>query len=365
MEKEQLQVDFFMGGDAPGGFTSYMEDLCRPRPGHRCYLIKGGPGTGKSTMLKRAARGQEGLVERIHCASDPASLDGVVLHDGRCCLLDATHPHAVEPAYPGGFETVVDLSEALQEEKLATRLSQLMEVQTACSTCHKKCVSLLQCAATLEQDTGALVESATDFRKLADFAYRFTDRRLKPTGEQGREHRRLLTGITPDGVVTFKDTVTALCHRVVLLEDPYGVASGFLLAMIKTYALERGYTLYGCYDPLFPKTRLQGLLIPALGLGLVTVGGRCDLSGIRPAQTIHYTRFTDMERLKGRKQLLRFQQKAAKALIDTAVDRLREARTVHDRLEEWYREATDFALIDGKTRALLKHIAGRYGEKQE
>ena len=45
------------------------------------YLIKSGPGCGKSTLMKRLARKaeQQGQpIERVHCASDPDSLDGVV-----------------------------------------------------------------------------------------------------------------------------------------------------------------------------------------------------------------------------------------------------------------------------------------------
>ena len=45
------------------------------------YLIKSGPGCGKSTLMKRLAikAEQKGEpIQRIHCASDPDSLDGVI-----------------------------------------------------------------------------------------------------------------------------------------------------------------------------------------------------------------------------------------------------------------------------------------------
>ena len=73
-------VDFFLGTTTPAGFKGYFEPL-RREPGMQMYLIKSGPGCGKSTLMKRLAikAEQKGEpIQRIHCASDPDSLDGVV-----------------------------------------------------------------------------------------------------------------------------------------------------------------------------------------------------------------------------------------------------------------------------------------------
>ena len=67
------------------------------------YLIKSGPGCGKSTLMKRLAQAaeQQGQpIEKIHCASDPDSLDGVVFLQKHAAILDATAPHVVEPDAP-------------------------------------------------------------------------------------------------------------------------------------------------------------------------------------------------------------------------------------------------------------------------
>ena len=74
-------IDFFLGATTPAGFKGYFEPL-RHEPGMQMYLIKSGPGCGKSTLMKRLARAAEQrgeLTQRIHCASDPDSLDGVIL----------------------------------------------------------------------------------------------------------------------------------------------------------------------------------------------------------------------------------------------------------------------------------------------
>ena len=97
-----VSVDFFLGATTPAGFKGYFEPL-RREPGMQMYLIKSGPGCGKSTLMKRLARTaeQQGeTVERVHCASDPDSLDGVILPARHKAIVDATAPHVMEPDAP-------------------------------------------------------------------------------------------------------------------------------------------------------------------------------------------------------------------------------------------------------------------------
>jgi len=51
-------IDFFLGATTPAGFKGYFEPL-RHEPGMQMYLIKSGPGCGKSTLMKRLARAAE------------------------------------------------------------------------------------------------------------------------------------------------------------------------------------------------------------------------------------------------------------------------------------------------------------------
>ena len=83
------------------------------------YLIKSGPGCGKSTMMKQLAQLSAGPVQRIHCSSDPDSLDGVVFCDKNAAILDATAPHTLEPLAPGADEVVVSLYHTISTEAAA------------------------------------------------------------------------------------------------------------------------------------------------------------------------------------------------------------------------------------------------------
>ncbi|MBP5618182.1 MAG: hypothetical protein J6X61_03420, partial [Clostridia bacterium] len=84
---------FFAGAMIPDGYLSHLGELYDPAGGWIAYLIKGGAGMGKSTLMKRVLAALTATGEpawRIPCPSDPDSLDGVIFPGRRVCLLDAT-----------------------------------------------------------------------------------------------------------------------------------------------------------------------------------------------------------------------------------------------------------------------------------
>ena len=67
----------FAGANSAAGFVSFYETILFDEEIERIYILKGGPGTGKSRFMKDAAllaveRGFS--VERYSCSSDPDSL---------------------------------------------------------------------------------------------------------------------------------------------------------------------------------------------------------------------------------------------------------------------------------------------------
>lgn len=74
--------EVFPGGNTSLGFFSYYNYILEQAEAQRIFILKGGPGVGKSTFMKRIAdemmdRGYD--AEYMHCSSDNDSLDGVVI----------------------------------------------------------------------------------------------------------------------------------------------------------------------------------------------------------------------------------------------------------------------------------------------
>lgn len=96
MNSNKKLLHFFLGANTPQGFVSRFDQLADASDGWRSFILKGGPGTGKSTLMKRVAKNVEEhcpLVEIIHCSSDVDSLDGVIAPAIKTSVADGTAPH--------------------------------------------------------------------------------------------------------------------------------------------------------------------------------------------------------------------------------------------------------------------------------
>lgn len=84
---------YFLGANGPKGFVSLYREFCSPDSGNFLWVIKGGPGCGKSTFMKKIGKAAEdaGLdVEYVLCSSDPDSLDGVLIPQWHVGYADGT-----------------------------------------------------------------------------------------------------------------------------------------------------------------------------------------------------------------------------------------------------------------------------------
>jgi ABC-type lipoprotein export system ATPase subunit len=87
----------FPGGNTSKGFYSLYRYMLSQDEARRIICIKGGPGTGKSSLMKNVGKlyKENGYdIEYHHCSSDPNSLDGVVIKALKVAIFDSTSPHA-------------------------------------------------------------------------------------------------------------------------------------------------------------------------------------------------------------------------------------------------------------------------------
>ena len=90
-----MTVRYFLGANTPDGFYSLFQHLLPVEEAKTLYILKGGPGCGKSTLMNRLSRTAQELeepVEEILCSGDPDSLDGVIFPQRRVALVDGTFP---------------------------------------------------------------------------------------------------------------------------------------------------------------------------------------------------------------------------------------------------------------------------------
>lgn len=345
-------VDFFLGATTPAGFKGYFAQLAA-EPGMQVYLVKSGPGCGKSTLMKRLAQAAREPVERIHCGSDPDSLDGVVFLRQRAAILDATAPHALEPSAPGADEVVVSLYHTLDSAALHAHRDEIRELFARSAALRGRASRYIASAGSLLLDSRRAEACSTNFEKVRRYVKRLCARLLPRTEGPAREELRLLTAISPKGPVFYRGTVRALAERVIVFQDEYGAVSRLLLELIRAEALARGHRLITCPCAMHPEDKIDHLLLPELGLAFVTENSwhPAQLPG---AQVVRCVRFLDRENLSAYRARLRFNGRAAAELIEQAAALMAQAKSCHDELETYYRAAVDFAAVEEAGRACAR-----------
>ena len=86
----EAKVCFYLGANSPTGFYSLYDQLLEPEQAETIYILKGGPGCGKSSLMRRVAQAME---EKGASVEYIASLDAVVFPALNTAIVDGTAPH--------------------------------------------------------------------------------------------------------------------------------------------------------------------------------------------------------------------------------------------------------------------------------
>ncbi len=341
-----LQTKSFLGANTPFGFSSLFEELYNPYKNCRSYIIKGGPGTGKSSFMKKIANAAQKKgydTELIFCSSDPQSLDGLLIPALNFSIADGTSPHVIEPQFPGACENIINMGAFWNEEGLFKKADKIRSLTIENSLCHRRSARFLSSAGTINEDTQKLVSNFVDFERVNSFAVRFAQRETprKKSNIPGRKQRRYLSAISPEGIIFLDETVKALASRVIGIEDEYGAVSSVLTERIGEFAVRNGYDVIFCRCPMNCRESAEHIIIPAASLAVVTLKSEHNISLV-PDRVIHAKRFIDTEALANHKNRIAFNKKVCSELTKESIDFLKKAKAVHDKLEQLYIEEMNF-----------------------
>lgn len=339
-------INYFMGCSSSKGFVSFFSQLYSPTNNRHAYIIKGGAGTGKSTLMKSIATELENRgfsVERIHCSSDPDSLDAVVCRELDFCIADGTSPHVLEPQYPGAVENIINLGDFWDSKQLAKKSKDIIELTGLNSLCHERCARFLAAAGKVVSDTQRLCEDAVLEYKIHAYADRFARRRFKKTGKaSGTQRCIFLSALTPKGNIFYENTVNSLADEIIMIEDKTALISGMLFEELKNYAIKSGYDVISAFCPLRPCGFPEHIIIPELSIAFVRKHSSFSRQP-NVSRTIHCERFADSQKLAEKKNRLSFNSRIQNELVGEAVASLKEAKAIHDVIEKIYIPTMDFS----------------------
>lgn len=351
-------INYFLGCSSPEGFVSFFSELYSFDGKWHPYIIKGGPGTGKSSLMKRIAfelEKRDYTAERIHCSSDPDSLDGVICRELHFSIADGTSPHVIEPKYPGAVETIINLGDFWNGSLLFEKSKEIMDVTRQNQLCHSRCARFLSAAGKVRWDTQKICEDAVLEYKIHAYADRFSKRRFSKKGKiPGSERKIFISAVTPQGIKFYNETVSAYAGEIIEVDDKTNLVSGLLFEEIKNLAVKNGYAVISCFCPLAPHGFPEHIIIPELSLAFIKK--HPGLYKVDSTRTIHCDRFLDGEKISGRKNRILFNSRIQNELLCEAVISLKEAKKIHDEIEKYYIPSMNFSEFDKIEKRILSEI---------
>ncbi|MBO5967734.1 MAG: hypothetical protein J6S14_04450 [Clostridia bacterium] len=335
MSKAEHREPRFAAANSGNGFHSFYPSVFEGEEIQKRYIIKGGPGTGKSSFMRSvaevaAARGM--TVDEYRCSSDPASIDGLVL-DGRIVLLDGTAPHVVDATLPGVRDEIVNLGEFWDAERLSAYHNDIVAYSALKAHAYRRGYRYLSAAMEVEAAGAELVFPSVREEKLCSVARRMLSE--LPDGEGAELRAGLADSIGMRGRVRFS-YYEQTAKKLFIVDDYFGTGALFLSELI-AQGQRKGLSMHVSYQPVSPE-RPDAVLFVTSGVCFV-LG---EYTEREPDGRVNMKRFVDTERLTPVKVEYRAGRRLWEALIEEACEALREAGRYHMELEKIYSSCMDF-----------------------
>lgn len=340
---ENFKFKYFLASNSCEGFVSNFTDCYSNHNNFKVYIIKGGPGTGKSSFMKyliKKASDQNIMFEVCPCSSDPDSLDAVIFPEINVAIMDGTAPHIVEPKYPGVCEEILNFGEFWDSRKLGNYRDEIINVTNKNKQKHKTAARYFKAAGYLLSDNLNSALEVTDSKKVLSFAKTFLKRHIPNKTGDSKEEIRYYGGLTPKGVISFCNCALNETESNFIINDDFGAVSKIFFTYLREKLLKSGYHIITVRNPFLPSTLIDGIIIPELSLSVLREYefGHFDTD----IRRIHAKRFSDFNSLKPH---LSFNRKAIRELLISGCEALYEAKQIHDKLEKYYISAMNFEKI--------------------
>lgn len=338
--------NFFPGGNTSLGFYSFYNYIISQDTATRKICIKGGPGTGKSSLMKKVGiffndKGYD--VEYHHCSSDNNSLDGVVIKGLNIAILDGTSPHVVDPQNPGAVDEILNMGQHWNEDGFKKYRKEIIQTNRQIKNRFERAYRFIGAAKLVHDDWSNYYRISLNKSKLAVLQEDLKSKILQnhEVREMGTERHLFATAFTPNGIVTFIDSLYEDSEKVFVLNGGPGTGKTRVLRFMLEEALKRGFFVEVYHDPLIPD-RIEHIIIPELKTAIITSNEINQKKFI--GTQIYMDNLIDyclIDKDEVQKDKDTFYQ-----LLNKGLNIIASAKELHDNLEKYYIENMKFKELD-------------------
>ncbi len=349
-------MSFFAASNSADGFKNYYKE-CFERV-DRLFIIKGGPGTGKSTFMRRIAdiaEARGGYVERYFCSSDHTSLDGVIFDCGDECIgiIDGTFPHPYIERLPGLREEIINTGRFWDRKILKKNSDKIRELSLEKGLCYDTAYAYLRACGNLNEVYNSYGKSRINTPKMNGAVERLIKK--IPSGEYYRSIPALVNCIGMLGQAHL-DTFEESADKIYLIIGDSGQEE--YLRRILEAAKQKNLFVRIAKSPIYYR-ELDGIYLEKSKLWFVK--DTAFPSDIREKYS-EKIRTVNMERfyLSGMGEQNKKEKKYCKKLLQMCVggaeSELARAGGYHFELEQIYKSAMDFESLENFSNCFCERL---------
>ena len=349
----------FPGGNTSRGFYSFYRYILGQSDARRIICIKGGPGTGKSSLMKKVSEyfNEKGYdIEQHHCSSDNNSLDGIVIKRLNVAILDATAPHVVDPINPGAVDEVLNMGDCWDEEGFKKYRNTIIDINKKVGKTFKRAYRFFGATKLVYDDWCTYNNEALNINKLNILKENLKESLFTtPPSNIGFDRHLFATAFTPNGIVTYIENLSSGYKNIYVLKGGPGTGKSNVLEFLSAEALKRGYYVEIFHTPLIPE-KIEHILIPDLNVAILTSNeiNNLDLQGT----VIDMMDCLNLSILEENRAETGYDATEFYTLLNKGLATIKGAKALHDELETYFIPNMNFSKVDAVFANLIKKING-------
>lgn len=349
---------YFATANTSSGFVSFYDNTVKEA--ERVYILKGSPGSGKSTFLKKM--GNELLradfdVDFIYSCVDSDALDGIYIHGINVVFVNGNLPSPIDPKYPGAVERLLDFGEYWDIDYLRKEKQKIKYYFDEIDKEYYKFYMHLKNAKEIHEQWEKEYLLGMNFKEATNLTNRLINEFIKEKliKEKGKEYHRFACALTIDGLQCFYENLTfGLRDRIVLRGRP-GNGKTTMLRTIANAGIENGYNVE-VYHCAFDVDSIDMIIIPELSFAI--------LDGDQPHlfEPKKNDRLIDMFKLIDT-NIVNEDENPIKEIEFYYAEEMRYVKEIYSRigrlnteLEKFYIEAMDYNEVDALRNRITKAL---------
>lgn len=359
--------EFFAASNSYSGFISYFYKIFNPSEYEKIFILKGGPGTGKSSFMKSVSNKFEDTelaCKKILCSSDPDSLDGLIIENNekKIAILDGTAPHATDPKFPGTIEKIINLGDSWNEHFLSASKENIIKFTNLKQEHYKNAYRYLSIAGLCVKYVDEVINASIN----ADIEEVISDIFTDTEKENGTVETMLISSFGRRG---FYETagLGSCAEREINIVGIYGSEYCFMKKI--TDEIERRSLNFIISPSPLDKEKTDAVYIFQNNTS-VSVGNKRYSEN---SKIIDTSKYIDIKLLDKNRNLLETLYKEREAMLWCATDEFKKASDMHFETEKIYTAAMNFKknkkleekVCEEITKILLSEEKNTHGDKKD